>query len=513
MTGPGPDPRLDSLVDTVIALASGQLDARLEPSDANDEIDAITVGVNMLAEELEVTHENLERRVRERTVALEDATNELRRLVLHDPLTDLPNRRLLVDRIEHALEKRRREDWGVAVLFLDIDRFKTFNDSLGHAAGDHLLIHVGRQLRRCLRPADTIARLGGDEFVLLCEDVPDAEAAQALAERALNALMEPVVIAGSEVLVTASIGVAVASGRDVTPTTLLRQADAAMYTAKKRGRAQAALFEPSMTGPVGERLAIENALRYGIANDQIRVHYQPLVELSTGRVTEIEALVRWAHPERGLLPPAEFLDIAEESDLIVPLGRAVLRRACLDTARLRRELGRPDLRVAVNLSARELSQRDLVTIVVEALTQADLEPGALCLELTETGLISATEATMDQLLQLKRLGITLAIDDFGTGYSSLTYLKRFPVDVIKTDRSFVSDMCDNPDDAAIVSAVVGLGRALGLRSVAEGVETPEQLAMLERLGCDLAQGYHFSRPVGVDAIRTMLIAEAPTAVA
>jgi EAL domain-containing protein (putative c-di-GMP-specific phosphodiesterase class I) len=224
------------------------------------------------------------------------------------------------------------------------------------------------------------------------------------------------------------------------------------------------------------------------------VHYQPLVEISSGRVTELEALVRWAHPDRGLLPPAEFLDVAEESDLIVPLGRVVLRQACVDTARLRRELQRPDLRISVNLSARELAQHDLVAVVVEALGDAGLDPDALCLELTESGLISATEETMDQLLQLKGLGVTLAIDDFGTGYSSLTYLKRFPVDVIKTDRSFVKDMCDNPDDAAIVTAVVGLGRALGLRSVAEGVETAEQLSVLTDIGADSAQGYHLGRP-------------------
>jgi diguanylate cyclase (GGDEF)-like protein len=504
VTAPGPDPRLDRLVETVVALASGQLDARLRPSEANDEIDAITVGLNMLAEELQVTHEDLERRVQERTVALEAATDELRRLVLHDPLTDLPNRRLLVDRIEHALERRRRESRGVAVLFVDIDRFKTINDSLGHGAGDQLLVHVGKQLRNCLRPGDTIARLGGDEFVLLCENVADAATAKALADRALSTLMEPVVIAGNEMLVTASIGVAVATDGDTTATALLRHADAAMYTAKKRGRAQAALFEPSMTGPVGDRLQTENALRYGIANGQVRVHYQPLVEVATGRVTELEALVRWAHPDRGLLAPAAFLEIAEESDLIIPLGRVVLRQACADTARLRRELDRPDLRISVNLSARELAQRDLVAIVVDALGDAGLPPSALCLELTETGLISATEETMDQLLQLKALGVTLAIDDFGTGYSSLTYLKRFPVDVIKTDRSFVRDMCANPDDAAIVTAVVGLGRALGLRSVAEGVETAEQLALLEDLGCDMAQGYHFSRPVGVEAIKALI---------
>jgi diguanylate cyclase (GGDEF)-like protein len=513
MTAPGPDPRLDRLVDTVVALASGMLDTRLEPSDANDEIDAITVGLNMLAEELQVTHEGLERRVQERTVALEAATDELRRLVLHDPLTDLPNRRLLVDRIEHALERRRREGRGVAVLFVDIDRFKTFNDSLGHAAGDQLLVHVGKQLRRGIRPGDTIARLGGDEFVLLCENVPDEPAAKALADRALSTLMEPVVIGGSEVLVTASIGVALATDNDATAGVLLRHADAAMYAAKKQGRAQAVLFDAAMTGPVGDRLQTENALRYGIANGQIRVHYQPLVEVSTGRITELEALVRWAHPDRGLLPPAEFLDVAEESDLIVPLGRIVLRQACADIARLRRELHRPDLRISVNLSARELAQRDLVAVVVDALGDAGLDPAALCLELTESGLISATEETMDQLIQLKGLGITLAIDDFGTGYSSLTYLKRFPVDVIKTDRSFVKDMCENPDDAAIVTAVVGLGRALGLRSVAEGVETAEQLALLEGLGCDLAQGYHFSRPVAMDAIRTLLTEEMAAAAA
>jgi diguanylate cyclase (GGDEF)-like protein len=498
-------------VDTVVALAAGRLDSRLEPSDANDEIDAITVGLNMLAEELEVTHHGLERRVQERTVALEAATDELRRLVLHDPLTDLPNRRLLIDRIEHALKGRRREGRGVAVLFVDVDRFKTFNDSLGHAAGDQLLVHIGRQLQECMRPEDTVARLGGDEFVVLCENVPDAATAKAMADRVLGALREPVLLAGSEVLLTVSIGVALADDASESATDLVRHADVAMYEAKKLGRAQAVLYEHAMTGPVGDRLQTESALRYGIANDQITVHYQPLVDVTTGRLTELEALVRWDHPKRGLLAPAAFLDIAEESDLIVALGRVVLRRACADTAQLQRDLSRPDLRISVNLSARELGQRDLVSVVVDALADAKLSPDSLCLELTETGLISATEQTMAQLQKLKALGVTLAIDDFGTGYSSLTYLRRFPVDVIKTDQSFVRDMCVNPDDAAIVGAVVGLGRALGLRTVAEGVETPEQLALLQELGCDLAQGYHFSRPVAVDEIAALLAQEAPAA--
>jgi diguanylate cyclase (GGDEF)-like protein len=504
MTAMGPDPRLDRLVETVIALASGDLAARLEPSEAGDEIDAVTVGINMLAEELQVTHEDLERRVQERTVALEKATDDLQRLVLHDPLTDLPNRRLLKDRIEHALAQRQRRGSGVALLFVDLDRFKTVNDSLGHNAGDQLLVHVARQLRGCVRPGDTVARLGGDEFVMLCEEVPDLPSVMALAQRVLDALSEPFRVAGQDETVTASIGIALALDDETTGTALLSQADTAMYAAKKLGRAQAAVFQPHMSSHVAERHQLETELRHGITHGQVKVHYQPVVEISTGRVTELEALVRWVHPERGLLLPAAFLELAEESGLIVPLGRLVLRQACLDTARMRRENANPDLSVAVNLSALELMQEDLISTVVAALDAAALPASALCLELTETGLINATEDTLARLNQLKRLGVKLAIDDFGTGYSSLTYLKRFPVDIIKTDRSFVTDMCTNTDDAAIVAAVIGLGHALGLRSVAEGVETPAQLEMLKQLGCDLGQGYHFSRPVTIDVIGTML---------
>lgn len=378
-----------------------------------------------------------------------------------------------------------------------------------------LLIHVARQLRLCIRPGDTVARLGGDEFVMLCEDVKDTETAVLVAERARQALAEPFELAGQDTMITASIGIAVAHGDDpeATAAVLLTQADAAMYAAKKLGRAQSAVFAPHMTAHVAERLLLETTLRAAIATGQIRVHYQPLVEISTGRVTELEALVRWAHPERGLLVPAAFLDVAEESGLVVPLGRIVLRQACVDTARLRRELDDPDLSVAVNLCARELMQEDLVATVVSALDDAGLPASALCLELTETGLITATEDTANRLNELKSLGVQLAIDDFGTGYSSLTYLKRFPIDIIKTDRSFVSDMCTNDDDAAIVAAVVGLGRALGLRSVAEGVETPQQLALLKKLGCDLGQGYHFSRPVAIDVIEAMLQGEVRTAAA
>jgi diguanylate cyclase (GGDEF)-like protein len=506
-----PDARLDQLVDAVVSLASGRLDTRIVPSSLNDEIDAISVGVNMLAEELEASYAQLERRVEERTLALEAATGELKRLVLHDPLTDLPNRRLLVDRIDHALEAAPREEHHLGVLFVDVDRFKAVNDSLGHLAGDKLLIHVGQQLRRCVRPGDTVARIGGDEFVLVCLDLTGPDAAVAIAERVHDALAEPCAVAGQEVSTSASIGIAMADARG-TAETLLRNSDAAMYVAKNGGRGRHVLFHEDMAGPTTERFQLESDLRRALANDEIEVHYQPLVDVTTGQILEVEALVRWSHPQRGMLAPAAFLDIAQECGLLVALGRKVLRQACVDVARLREELARPDLKVCVNLSAAELAQRDLTDLVVTALHDAGLEPSALCLELTETGMIAATVETITQLEGLKQLGVTLALDDFGTGFSSLTYLQRFPVDMIKTDRSFITDMCTKTEDATIVAAVVGLARALGLRSVAEGVETEEQLSQLREIGCDLAQGYYFARPLSIAALRDLLQAQqAPAA--
>ncbi len=415
----------------------------------------------------------------------------------HDTLTGLPNRALLADRLGQALARRERRCLEAAVLFLDIDRLKWVNDSLGHAAGDQLLVDVARRLESVLRPGDTVARFGGDEFVVLCEELSAAGEAVTVAERLRDALASPFHVRGREIGLTASIGIALAStSSHDTPDALLRDADAAMYRAKERGRDRVELFDDHMRSRAMARLETESTLRRAIEQTELRVHYQPVIELATGRATGLEALVRWEHPERGLVPPSEFITVAEETGLIVGLGAYVLAEACTQVARWnhRRPDGEP-LTVSVNLSPHQLRARGLRELVAEALQHTGLDPRLLCLEITETALVEDADSNRAALDSLKDLGVTLAVDDFGTGYSSLLYLRRFPVDVLKIDRSFVVGLETNAEDTAIVSGVVGLAQALGLQAVAEGVETPEQAACLRQLGCPLAQGYHWSKPL------------------
>jgi len=390
---------------------------------------------------------------------------------------------------------RRSED--AAVLFLDIDRLKWVNDSLGHAAGDQLLVDVAGRLQGVLRPGDTVARFGGDEFVVLCDDLSHPGEAVYVAERLREALATPFHLGGREICLTASIGIALAStSTHDTPDALLRDADAAMYRAKERGRDRVELFDDHMRSRAMARLETESTLRRAIDQGQLRVHYQPVIELATGRATGLEALVRWQHPERGLVPPSEFISVAEETGLIVGLGAFVLTEACTQVARWNgRCPDRPPLTVSVNLSAHQLHTRGLRELVAEVLQQTRLQPELLCLEITETALVEDADISRAALDSLKDLGVTLAVDDFGTGYSSLLYLRRFAVDVLKIDRSFVVGLGTSAEDTAIVSGVVGLAQALGLQAVAEGVETPEQVVLLKGLGCALAQGYHWSEPL------------------
>ena len=416
---------------------------------------------------------------------------------LHDGLTNLPNRTLLLDRLGHALARARRRGEKVAVLFLDLDNFKYVNDSLGHRAGDKLIVGVATRLQSCLRPGDTAARLGGDEFVVLLEDVRDARDAGLVARRIAEALRTPFVVDGHELFVSTSVGVAM-DGTDDGPGDLLKNADLAMYRAKEEGKDGHAVFEPGMSVRAQERLGVEGALRRALegGGEDFAVHYQPKVSLATGGIVGFEALVRWEHPQRGLVAPAEFIPVAEETGLISPLGKWVLREACRQ-AHEWHELypaDDPPLTMSVNLSARQFRQADLVGTVAEILGEAGLDPESLILEITESTVMEDAQANAETLRELKALGVRIAIDDFGTGYSSLAYLKRFPVDFLKIDRSFVDGLGEDADDEGIVSSVVNLARTLNLRAVAEGVETEEQRSRLRSMNCELAQGFYFSEP-------------------
>ena len=425
------------------------------------------------------------------------AQERLAHQALHDPLTELPNRSLFLDRLALALARLRRRPSSMAVLFGDVDRFKVVNDSLGHDAGDRLLVTLSRRLREVLRPGDTLARFGGDEFAVLCEDVPEDDVA-GIAARMMDALAEPFVTGGREVFVSMSVGVAMALDPDQRPESLLRDADAAMYLAKDRGRARVEMFDEAMRDESTERLLLVNALRRAPERGELRTLYQPIVRLADGAMIAAEALVRWAHPERGLLEASQFVPLAEDTGIIVPIGGWVLKEACRQAASWSGNGQAPA--VSVNLSARQLSRPDLVDAVDAALRDSGLDPDRLWLEITESVLMEDADATVVALERLRELGVHLSVDDFGTGYSSLAYLRRFPVDALKVDRSFVAGLGKDPEDSAIVEAVVSMAHSLRLSVVAEGVETEEQLARLRDLGCELAQGFYFAAPVPPSAL-------------
>nr|WP_255378005.1 EAL domain-containing protein [Quadrisphaera sp. DSM 44207] len=439
------------------------------------------------------------------------ARDRLAHQAAHDPLTDLPNRSVFVDRVAQALEETTRTGGSVLVLFLDLDRFKVINDSLGHQAGDALLRAVAERLRRAVRPGDTIARFGGDEFTMLCEGIRDEAHAVELVGRIQETLRRPFSLAGSEVFVTTSIGLALGSGPQTRPEILLENADAAMYRAKERGGTSYEIFDEAMRMRAVRRLELQNALHRAIEGRQFRVFYQPTVSLHTGEVLGVEALVRWAHPTRGLLPPSEFIPLAEETGLVVPIGAQVLEEALREARRWEPGPGSgPGIGVSVNLSAAQIGHRDLVPRVREVLKRSGVDPSRITLEITESALMDDVVASGAVLTALKDLGLRLVVDDFGTGWSSLTYLQRFPVDGLKVDRSFVSGL-DRPDgadgadggtdgDEAIVRAVVSLAHSLDLVAVAEGVETREQVNRLVDLGCEVGQGYWFGRPAPADEV-------------
>ena len=503
--------------------------------------------------------------VTEVALLLEDVTerknleDQLAYQAFHDPLTGLPNRTLLLDRLAQALmrvqhrserdtergterDAERTSERGfqrgqqVALLFMDLDNFKYVNDSLGHDSGDRLLVEVARRLQGRLRPADTVARLGGDEFVVLLEEVEDTEEALQAAERISSALAAPFALSGEEVFAPASIGIALGGAWAAGPSSgapagrgrpedLLRKADLAMYEAKRRGKGRHVVYEATMGQQVGARLKLENDLRRALGRDEFELYYQPKVSLADGRFVGVEALLRWHHPERGLVSPTEFIPLAEETGLIVSIGRWVLRQACQQAHEWRsqgpwrsvwqsqqqeryteEDYAAPSPPTMwVNLSARQLHEPDLSRQVKGVLEETGLEPGGLGLEITESVLVGDGSASVSLLEDLKALGVSLAVDDFGTGYSSLAYLKRLPVDYLKIDRSFVGGLGVDAGDETIVSAVLGLARAMKLEVVAEGVETRGQLERLRELECQRGQGYYWSRPLPAEAASGVLL--------
>lgn len=416
---------------------------------------------------------------------------------LHDGLTGLPNRMLFLDRLKHAIiHNRRNHDRSFAVMFLDLDRFKVINDSLGHGAGDVLLEVIARRLEENLRPGDTAARLGGDEFAILLEDIGDGAMALAIAERIQQVIATPVPIDEREMFTTASIGITLYQPGYDSATDMIRDADTAMYHAKMRGKACAVLFNPTMHAAAMEQLQLETALRWAIERDELRLHYQPIVDLRTQKIEGFEALVRWEHPQRGLLYPSEFITIAEETGLIVPIGWWVLREACRQVKIWEQTIpGTENLWVTINLSARQLVQPEMTRIVMGTLAEFRLPAHALKIEITETALVNSNHETRERLASLRAAGVKICIDDFGTGYSSLSYLQRLPVDILKIDRSFVQGIEDTSSHGAIVSNIIALAHVLGLDTVAEGIETVAQLQRLRELHCTYGQGWLFSKPL------------------
>ena len=426
---------------------------------------------------------------------------QLTRQAFQDSLTGLANRALFRDRVAHALARAARSGGQrLAVLFVDLDSFKTVNDGLGHAAGDRLLVTVGNRLAGSMRAGDTVARLGGDEFAVLLEEVVDESEVLDIAERALAAIRSPIQVGPSEVFVGASIGIAFGCNA-TSADDLLRNSDVAMYAAKGDGKGRCVVFEPGMHERVVERQQLEADLRPALERGEFRIVYQPILELSTSRPRGVEALLRWCHPQRGFIPPARFIGAAEETGLIVPIGRWVLEQACLQVAEWRGRLwdldenGETDFTISVNLSGRQLRDDDLVDDVRNAITRAQLPPSMLVLEITESVLVNEVEMQTGRLEMLRALGVRLAIDDFGTGYSSLSYLQRFPVAVLKIDKSFTDGIGRNSHDVAIVRTIVALAGTLHLSAVAEGVEAADQHEALVEAGCELGQGFHFARPV------------------
>lgn len=470
------------------AIAGGNLSVRA-PVRGPEEMVSLAEAFNSMTEALIDRNRELERHIAD----LQQARDTIWRMAYYDPLTGLPNRHLFEDRLQMAMAQARRRGLQVGVLFLDLDRFKLVNDSFGHAFGDKLLRLVARRLGQAIDTGQTLARTGGDEFIVLLPDVERESEVEEAARRLLHVMQMPFELEGRELYVTASIGVVLFPLHGEDPQTLVRNADIAMYRAKESGRNTYEVYSALLDLGMVQRLSMESDLHRALQREELVLHYQPIVNVETGEIVGVEALVRWLHPERGVLYPDAFIPLAEDSGLIVPLGEWVLRAACRQAIAWQ-EAGAGPLFISVNLSPRQMRQ-ELASVVAQVLRETGLSPSHLMLEVTEGAIMVEMERAISLLLSVRGMGVQVCVDDFGTGHSSLSHLKMLPVDVIKVDRSFVWDMVGNRADAAIVASVVTLAQALGLRVIAEGVETEEQAALLRRMGCREMQGFLFSRPL------------------
>jgi diguanylate cyclase (GGDEF)-like protein/PAS domain S-box-containing protein len=434
---------------------------------------------------------------------LKFAEERVQTLAYYDALTGLPNRTLLRDRLAKALATARRQKHKVALLFLDLDRFKTINDSLGHAVGDLLLQEVAERLKSVAREQDTVARLGGDEFLIVLTNIKDIPGAAVAAERFMDAMIAGFVIQGHSFSIGCSLGISIFPEHGADDEILIKNADAAMYSAKDGGRNNFRFFTADMNAQAVRRLTLETGLRLALAQQELFLVYQPQMDVVTGKITGLEALLRWQHPELGVVPPDQFIGIAENSGLIVPIGEWVLRTAC-SQARKWKEEGLPAVSIAINVSAVQFSQQGFCELIRRVIRDTGLAPHCLELEMTESLLLANVDITLAVLQELKAMGLTLAIDDFGTGYSSFSYLKRYPISKLKIDGSFVRDVAVNPDDAAITTAIISMAKSLNLKVIAEGVEDEAQMSFLRAHHCDEIQGYYFSKPLTVDEIANKL---------
>jgi diguanylate cyclase (GGDEF)-like protein len=506
-------------LDGMRSYSSGAVDYLLKPIEPEALRSKVSVFVTLRQNELalQAAHAELEKHVIERTKQLAETNRALEREIqerkaaerllqiqaYRDGLTGLANRALLMEHLEQTLARSRRQTGTTfAVLMLDVDRFKIVNDSLGHVVGDRLLVAISERLTHCLREVDTAARLGGDEFAVLLDGIGDLRDATRTAERIQRALTEPFLLDGKEIMATASIGIAMMDARYSKAEELLRDADAAMYRAKDSGRARCQVFDREMHTTVMAQLRLESDLCKAVERNELVLHYQPIVAVKDGALIGFEALVRWNHPERGLVQPGEFISIAEETGLIRPLGRWVMTEACRQLAEW--TALRPDLSMSVNLSPLELSQRDLVDEISRTIAQAQIDPKQLKLEITETAIMQRVGVVQPMLTRLRERGVSISLDDFGTGYSCLSYLHEFPVTTLKVDRSFVQRIGTENERPAILRAIVALARNLGIEVIAEGVETEGQLAQLRHLECDHAQGFYFSHPLDAVAAHGLL---------
>lgn len=498
-----PDPRLHTLVEGIVRIASGDLSTRIPHSGARDDVAAVIAGINLMADDLQTIYQELEERVESRTAMLRQAQVELERMALTDPLTQLANRTALNSVLSHALAETSRGEQPPALLILDLDSFKGINDTLGHSAGDDVLRVIARRLQDAVRATDTVARLGGDEFAVM---LPKSNLVRArrVANRILKALSESLDIGDLRITCGTSIGVRVAEpGQSVDD--LVMEADTAMYAAKAQPHSGIKVFEPALLYARRLQSLMVTEMREAILHDQLTLHYQPVVELATGRIEGVEALVRWNHPERGLLMPDQFIPLAEETGMIVELGHWVLRTAVRQLRDWQDRLPLDsEFSVRVNISTTELQNLELIEHVQDILRETGVDASNLIIELTESMAVTGGDVDKYSLSGLRQLGVQLEIDDFGTGYSSISYLRRLPVNVVKIDRSLIAGLGTDEEQGGFVEAVLHLIHACGLKAVAEGIETAEQAEELVRLGCGSGQGYYFGRPAPAEAVEDTL---------